>query len=172
MHGMGVLKSDYTPMLAPGRHFVTLAEVEAMCVLPFEGQDRAHREQRFVGLEQLVQSLLAVRLPCRLIVDGSFFTKKPMPDDIDVVVSIDYDVSMQLSEEQRQVLDRINEENFFQHVDGTAFFNYPIDHECFGCAFDANLATEGYGIEHSKAWLKGYAVLRLLETDVGLRICS
>lgn len=171
MLAMGVLKNDYTPILAPGRHYVTLAEVEALCVTTFEGAARDHREQRYLGLEQLVQSLLAVKLPCSLIVDGSFFTKKPQPDDLDVVVSVDYDVSLTLTEEQRQVLDQVNEENSFQHLDSTAFFNYPIGHECFGCAFDANLATEGYGIEHSKAWLKGYAVLRLMETDVGLRIC-
>lgn len=168
---MGVLKSDYTPMLAPGRHYVTLSDIECLCVSSFEGAARDHREQRFLGLEQLVQSLLGVKLPCQLIIDGSFFTQKPLPDDLDVVVSIDYDVSMALSEEQRQVIDLVNEENGFQHPDSTAFFNYPMDHECFGCAFDASLATEGYGIEHSKAWLKGYAVLRLMETDVGLRIC-
>jgi len=169
---MGALKQDHAPILAPGRHFVTLSDIEALCVIPFNGAARAHREQRYLGLEQLVQALLVAKLPCHLIADGSFFTYKPLPDDLDVVISIDYDVSMSLTEDQRQVLDLINDESSFQYLDSTAFFNYPLDHECFGGAYDAAIATEGYGIEHSKQWLKGYAVLRIMETDVGLRICN
>jgi hypothetical protein len=48
---MGALKFDYSPLLAPGRHGMTLATIETLCVLPFEGRARAQRERLFYSLE-------------------------------------------------------------------------------------------------------------------------
>jgi hypothetical protein len=164
-------KFDHPPLLAPGRHFMTLSDVEALCVHRFSGLARSKRARLFYGLEELVQNLLQVGLRCSLFVDGSFLTEKDLPDDLDVLVNIDLDVMTNLSIEQRILVDAINQLQYIDNVDSWAATSYPRDHRYFGTALDIGNAGDAYGLEHSKFWLKGIAVLTLGETDVGLRIC-
>ena len=164
-------KYDWPPLLAPGRHFLTLFELQQNFVEAFSDEDRNHREKLFFGLEEVIQEILRVRLPWRACIDGSFVTKKPRPSDIDLVVSIDDSVSNILLEEQRQIIDLLNSNHNFFGIDSTVFFNFPRDHGLCGHGLDANEVVNGYGIEHNEEHLKGFVVLRLWETDVGLRIC-
>ncbi|RYH61662.1 MAG: hypothetical protein EON54_09895 [Alcaligenaceae bacterium] len=163
-------KFDHTPLLAPGRHFMTLAEIEGLCVTAFTGAARACREKLFYALEGVVQNLLTAKVPCQIYADGSFFTEKPEPQDVDIIVAVDTSVMDKLTEDQFLAVEALNGEPAVG-VDSLAITSYPRDHEHRGYGLDCDTLVEGYGVEHSGAWLKGFAVVRLWETDVGNRIC-
>ena len=112
-------------------------------------------------------------IPCEMLIDGSFLTEKLRPSDIDVAVRLELDVADGLTSEQRDLIDKVNadDELFIDEVDGFVYISYPRDHVLFGSDVDERETwAEQYGIEHSKIWLKGMAVIRIGETDVGLRI--
>jgi hypothetical protein len=164
-------KFDYPPLLAPGRHCLSLPEIEALCVTPFAGAAADRRRSLFAAFEQFVGRLRNARIRCDLFIDGSFFTEKPDPGDVDVIVITDISVYEALSNPQRDVLDAVNGQ-FVSGVDSFAVASYPREHPYFGTALDCGNAGDAYGLEHSQIWLKGYACIRLCETDVGNRICS
>jgi hypothetical protein len=170
--GVGVpgYKFDHPPLLAPGRHFMTIVELRRLCVDPFTGPALSRRKMLYYGLEQLHQSLLVAKIPCQIIVDGSFLTAKPEPGDIDVKVYIENDCHETLSDDQLILFNEINDDGNIPNLDSTAWVIYARGHECFGTALDPRNQGEDYGLEHGEVWLKGYAVLRLWETNVGLRI--
>lgn len=143
------LKFDHQPLLAPGRHFLTLQEIESLCVHPFMGQGRIRRERLYCSLEGLVQQLLITRLPCELFVDGSFFTEKPDPSDVDCIVTVEHCVMQILTTEQRLLIDGLNQEVYIAGVDSLVVTRYPRDHPYFGSAIDVGNAGEAYGLEHS-----------------------
>ena len=165
------LKFDHPPLLAPGRHAMGLGDIEALCVSPFTGPARARREKLFYALEAVVQDLLTAHIRCDVFADGSFFTEKPEPDDIDIIVSIDVSEFDALDEAQLQIIEALNTGEI-AFVDSIAVTSYPRDHPYRGFGLDCEGLVEGYGLEHAQVYLKGYAVLKLWETDVGNRICS
>ena len=165
-----IRKIDWPPLLAPGRHFLTLSDIKRLGVDRFTADDRNIRYRMFLSLEQVVQDLLIAKIPCEVRIDGSFLTEKPDPGDIDIVISLDFDVAEQLTQNQIELTMRLNEQDSYVHIDSSVWTLYPRGHKCFRCAFDADVVSEGYGIENSEVYLKGIAVLRVWETDVGLRI--
>ena len=169
------LKYDHPPLLGPGRHFMSLEQLQRLCVRNYGDAGGSiswqTRFQLFTSLEQLVQALLVARIRCDVFVNGSFLTKKAVPGDVDVIVTVEKAIYETLSDEQMQVFDSINDNAFAPNVDGLAFVAYPREHEHHGFGLDGSVQIEGYGVEHSGEWLKGFAVLRLWETDVGNRIC-
>jgi hypothetical protein len=114
---MAAHKFDHPPLLAPGRHFMTLREIESLCVHRFHGQARQRREKLSYALEELAQELLRVKLSCIAFVDGSFLSEKPDPGDVDVLVNIDDDVMQNLLPEQRILIDALNLEHYIAFVD-------------------------------------------------------
>lgn len=165
------LKFDHPPLLAPGRHLLTLQEIEILCIHPFTAAARTRRERLFHALEDMVQQLLHVDLPCEILVDGSFFTEKLDPGDVDCIVTVDYSVMQNLLPEQRLLIDALNREVYIAGVDSLVVTKYPRGHKYFGTLLDMGNAGDAYGLEHGQVWLKGCGVLKLGETDVGLRIC-
>ena len=165
------LKFDHPPLLAPGRHYMTLPQLEARCVIAFEGTARQHRAQIYYAFEDLYQRILVAALRCTVFVNGSFLTEKLMPSDIDVIITIDDDATKTLTPLQSHLSIDVNNPSFIPRVQiwyGTA---YPLGHPLRGSVADFSCACEGFGLEHSKVWLKGYSVMMPGETDVGIRIC-
>lgn len=163
-------KFDHAPLLAPGCHTLALPDIYRIGVERFDGNSRKRREHYFHLLEELVQRLLIAGVCCDIYVDGSFLTVKPDPSDIDVIVRVDYDHYSALSDEQREAFEEVNKENI-AGLDALAVASYPRGHQYFGKLIDVGNPGEAYGMEHAKVWLKGYAKLKLGETDVGNRIC-
>ncbi|MBJ6124778.1 DUF6932 family protein [Microvirga splendida] len=162
-------KYDRSPLLAPGRHYLTLEQLYGLCVARFPGN--RDREHKFHKVEEMVQQFLIAEIPCEMWIDGSFLTEKPDPGDVDIVVKIGFDVSEALTSEQRQLVDAANDIVYIEGIDSFVFVAYPRDHEFFGSEIDDRETwAEQFGLEHSEVWLKGLAVLRLRETNVGLRI--
>jgi hypothetical protein len=165
-------KYDHAPLLAPGRHCLKVPDVFRICVEPFKGPARDHREKLFYSFEEIVQRILQARICCDLVVNGSFFTEKEMPDDVDIKVYIDVTTHALLDAAQMAVYDSLNENHYVPYIDSSAWVTYPRGHPDFQTALDLGNTSEDYGLEHIRLWLKGYGVLMLWETNVGLRIRS
>jgi hypothetical protein len=163
-------KYDYAPLLAPGRHYFSMLQVETLAVAQFSGRARACRENLYYNFENVVQTILTASICCEIILDGSFLTEKPEPSDIDVKIYTDVEAHNIMSDYQMSILNGFNDQIYAPVVDITSFVTYPIGHECYGCALDPLIDGEDYGLGHSALWLKGYVVLRAGETDVGIRI--
>ncbi len=162
---MGVgRKYDYPPLLAPGRHIMTLDQVEAQFVKAFPGNRR--RISLFQSFEEFVQAILLAGFPCEIWLDGSVLTEKEEPGDVDVTVILDKDVSDVLTPEQEEVVKAITNGQMGNNVDCFLFVRYPRHDARFGDeGLDpAHSWGEQYGLECSEQWLKGFVVLRLRET--------
>jgi hypothetical protein len=69
---MGLLKFDHPPLLAPGRHFMSLMDLQHLGVDRFiEPASQAHRERLFYSFEDFYQRLLVSKIPCDVVVDGT-----------------------------------------------------------------------------------------------------
>jgi hypothetical protein len=170
---MGVgSKHDCEPLLAPGRHYMTLEEIEALCVTQFPGNVR--RRNLYFKLEAFVQQFLVAGICCQIWVDGSFLTTKEDPNDLDVTVMIEPEVGTGLTPQQDALLADTNSDLSDPDLDSFAFILRSREDPLFADehADPGNSWHELYGCEHSKQWLKGFAILRLRETHVGLRLCS
>lgn len=165
-------KHDYPPLLAPGRHKFSLTEIEEIFVRPF--QMPAKRIHLFQRLEEIIQALLISDITCEVWVDGSFLTEKPDPNDLDVTVILEPDIGEALSSEQTELIETLAEGRFADDVDSFVFVKLRRVDPNFGSeALDPAYSWgEQYGLECSERYLKGFVVLRLRETNVGLRICS
>jgi hypothetical protein len=168
-------KFDYPPLLAPGRHYLSLAEICALCMSPFPGNPVRKRLCR--ALEEFVSAFIAENISCDMLVDGSFLTEHPSPNDVDVAVELDVQLSESLSTSQRRLVNAVNGGEYIDGIDGFVYVLYPRGHELFGYERvlggfldDGMTWAESYQMQHSGTWLKGVAVCRVLETDVGLRI--
>lgn len=149
---------------------MTLWDIKAAFVDPYPGGPRIGL---YHWLEELVQAVLRVGFPCEFWLDGSFLTEKPEPDDLDVTLMVEPDVAAAFTVEQSALVDQISERRFADCVDSFVFVRRRRGDPHFGDeALDpANSWGEQYGLECSEQWLKGFVVLKLRETDVGLRIC-
>lgn len=76
------------------------------------------------------------------------------------------------NEEMREILDRFHEQEDPGELDGFVCVVYPREHERFGTELDQNVEwAEQWGVCRQN-WLKGIAVLKIGENDVGLRITA
>lgn len=165
-------KFDYPPLLAPGRHTMMLKEIETRCVQAFPGNLR--RAALYRALEEFVAKFGEVGLACEIWVDGSFLTEKPEPGDVDVTVIMEADVGAALTAPQRALVAQAEGNAFAPDLDTFAFVKFSTDNPLYRDAHADAAYTWGeqYQLECGDQWLKGFAVLRLRETDVGLRLHS
>jgi hypothetical protein len=135
---MPIPTCDEHGCLSVGIRDCTLDELKARFG-SFQGSDR--RPQLFARLNTFVTEAKASRLVRWLIVDGSFVTAKPDPNDIDLILVIapGHDFAADLSPAEYNVLSK-------QHV-----------HRRFG--FDLLVAREG-SIEHD-CWSEFFQQVRL-----------
>jgi hypothetical protein len=162
-------KFDYRPLLAPGRHALSLNELQHLTVNGFTSPSSERRAQMFAALRILMSDISLVKLPCQVFVDGSFLTEKPYPSDIDILIAI-YD-GISLDEGQLATVSRVSTTTFYDGVDGQVFVDYDREHPLHGMGFDSAEVVRSFSLENGGGHLKGVAVLRPWETNVGLRIC-
>jgi len=151
---------------------MTLGEIKAQFVDRYP--DNKRRRQIYDLLEQFVQMYLVSGISCEIWLDGSFLTEKESPDDLDVTVILDADVPNKLSEDQQRLIDDTTEGRVMSGVDSFAFTKRTRDDPFFGDEHLDPVSSWGeqYGSECSEQWLKGFVVIKVRETNVGLRICS
>jgi len=71
------LESDYMP---PGVHDCTIDEIKE------ELATNTTREKLVTNLEKYMEKLKNIGISCHIIVDGSFVTSKPKPNDMDILM--------------------------------------------------------------------------------------
>jgi uncharacterized protein DUF6932 len=151
---------------------MALAEIEHRFVLTCPNS--AKRRHLFQRLEEFIQAFLIAGIACEVWVDGSFLSEKEEPVDLDVTVILDADVAATLTEQQQELMDAASEGKMGNDVDSFAFARLNRSDPNYRDEYldPAYSWGEQYGLECSEQWLKGFAVLKLRETNVGLRICS
>jgi hypothetical protein len=90
-------------LLPEGIHDCTLGEIEARFG-SFQGTD--HRPRLWAALRAFLRELKAAGLGSALLVNGSFVTAKPAPEDIDLILVLPagHDLSRDLSPAEYNVL--------------------------------------------------------------------
>ncbi|MCG8271553.1 hypothetical protein MIC97_08565 [Aquamicrobium sp. NLF2-7] len=146
---------------------MTLVEVWARYVAAFD--EHPSRAAIYWKLERIVQDILVAAIPCDLWLDGSLLTRKLEPNDLDITIVIDQEVIENIDENQFKLIDKLAEGGYGDDIDSFVLTRWSRDSPNFGTELDELSSwNEVYGAEHSKEWLKGFVVLRLNETDVGL----
>lgn len=79
--------AEFLPLLAPGLHKITLADLRQLCVDAFPLSRT--RIRIMVGLEYFVSVFSVNQIKAEVWVDGSFLTEKINPNDCDLVVGVD-----------------------------------------------------------------------------------
>jgi hypothetical protein len=120
MVGVGV-KFDYPPLLAPGRHGLSLMDFKARFVDPFEGEAKATRLNLFQKLEAFVQEFMVSGMRCEIWIDGSILTEKPEPEDVDVAVILDHDVPKDMTLEQKLLFAKAETAGAWSDIDCFGF---------------------------------------------------
>jgi len=165
---MADLKQAFQPLLPPGRHVLSITELNSLTVLDFPKSVR--RRMLFAELQKLVNFLGLANVVGEIWIDGSFLTEKLEPDDIDLSFAAwAHAFELLAPDSQTSIIQCLN--------GGKAFSPWLDTYLCFRFlpedprrAADKTVYwTEKWGV----GWdgrLKGYIVLKLGETDVGLRL--
>ncbi|MDO7849315.1 hypothetical protein Q5H92_23325 [Hymenobacter sp. M29] len=84
------MKRSWTPISPSGFHPLTEAELAAYFVDDFEAQYQPGRRYLLGRLAAYLHDLAALGLTMEIWLDGSFTTRCPEPNDIDLVVLLSY----------------------------------------------------------------------------------
>lgn len=164
---MAAGKKSYRPLLAPGRHRLTLDELKDLTVDSFTRSKR--RAQLFTELEALAYAAAKTRLSVEIWVDGSFLTSKREPDDIDFTLLLFADEIDALGPpEKRLAQDLISSVKVRAHGAGLHGFYTTVFRrdDPRVSASKADYWAEFWQTDRSD-YLKGIAVLKFGDTDVG-----
>jgi hypothetical protein len=175
--GMARRLVECTPLLGPGFHTMTMSDLHALAVAGREGQHA--RQELFTKLERFVSKLDQLRIPCDLWVDGSFLTEASDPADVDIAVRVMDDVMQCLTSEQEEFLSAVGRDDcsYIAGLDTFVFAGYWVGHDRYGTDSDDGHSVDihSWGTQFGKGndnWLKGIAVVPVMETGLGLRIRS
>jgi hypothetical protein len=79
-------KIDYTSLLEPGFHKMSIDEMYDKCVSSFENNER--RQEIYDHFIKFYELLSGVPIQFEIWIDGSYTTEKEIPGDIDIVVFV------------------------------------------------------------------------------------
>lgn len=149
-------KIDSPPLLEPGIHTLTLAQLEniAVSIFPYDNE----RIRLFTLLSIWVNKVQALNVSAILWIDGSFLTKKFGPGDIDCVVWSPM-TNLALTPAMEIELNQL-----FGH--DNARIHYGLDLYVDHPAPDQMLHREAYwrglfGFQHDRRTAKGFVELKL-----------
>ena len=164
-------KPEAAPLLPPGRHLMTLTELQLLCLDRF-GRPST-RDQIFSALELLIADLTTWGVRCELWIDGSFLTEKHDPDDADLTVIIEqeaYDI-LDISL-QTDILIMLTQRNYHQLLHTFVVVTRRRGDPDFDVVQRFATDWAQWWQVARDGWVKGLAVIRLGETDVGIRLLS
>ena len=84
------MKISWTPISANGFHQLTKADLPSHFVEGFEEQHQIHRSRMLSRFLAYIQELADFHIPMEIWLDGSFTTRCPEPDDIDLAILLSY----------------------------------------------------------------------------------
>lgn len=99
------MKPSWTPISANGFHCLTQDDLSTHFVDDFEERCQPHRRRMLGRLVAYLYELATLGLPMEIWLDGSFTTRCPEPDDIDLVVLLPYEQVAALSHADQVKLD-------------------------------------------------------------------
>jgi hypothetical protein len=149
-------KPDFPPLLSPGVHNLTLAELQAIAVAPFMAD--ARRALLFASFQQWFNKLQAMQVRAILWIDGSFLTSKYGPDDIDCIMW-DPTESIPLTDQQWVEVRRLTNRNAVKVQYGLDFYieNPSSEERLHRQAYFRGL----FGFQHDEKTPKGFVELKL-----------
>ncbi len=167
----GANKPEFAPLLAPGRHTMTLEAIQKLCVLPFDTSPT--REALMRSLEAFVSALRQHVVACEIWIDGSFLSQKVDPEDIDLALIVQGEVYDSLPGVTQAAIDAMEDgERFRPNLHVFPIVTRPMGHPNFSLIEGAVRDWAQWWCVARGGWLKGMPVIRLGETDVGLRVLS
>src|SRR5439155_19032770 len=98
-------KAEFPPLLQSGLHEMSVDDLKAMVVDGFPLSTR--RGTLWDNLIQILERLKALKIPCKILVDGSFLTKKIDPDDVDFVIDLPVAISDNPTPAQERFLNQL-----------------------------------------------------------------
>jgi len=145
---MSSAKQEFPPLLPPGFHPMTLADVRRLCVEPFSLSTT--REAIMSGFEAVVDRLRHDSVEGELWIDGSFLTEKIDPEDVDIVMVISSDHLAAASTTQQDAIKWVNANlKSSHHCDSYVHVSYPAGH-----------SLNGYGVWMQAYWIKQFGFSR------------
>ena len=103
-------KEEFPPLLEPGFHVMTLADLRVKCVVAFSLSKS--RSKIMDGLDKFVDMLRGESVVGDLWIDGSFMTQKLDPEDVDVVLSVQSSFHENGTEAQQALVDLVAAADF------------------------------------------------------------
>lgn len=100
--------SDCPPLLQAGEHVRNIDQLRELCVARFPLSTT--RYAIMDGFRKIVGMLEQQRIPCEVVVDGSYLTEEIDPDDIDFAVVVSPAFYENCTPEQRKLLDWIGDD--------------------------------------------------------------
>jgi hypothetical protein len=154
--------SDALPLLEPGTHLLSIKQVQELCVEKFSLSTK--RKVIYEGFCKIVNQLRELKIPCELIVDGSFLTEEIEPDDIDFAVVVSPEFYDGCTAEQRVLIEWIRDDFSIRDThlcDCYLCVEWPEDHELY---FE--------GLQNRAYWIAWYSKSKLFKRDRGIAIIS
>lgn len=101
-----MLKPSWTPISATGFHQLSKEDLTTHFVEGFDERHQLHRSRMLSRFLAYIHELADFRVPMEIWLDGSFTTRCPEPDDIDLAVLLSYRdlVSLTHAEQMRLFL--------------------------------------------------------------------
>lgn len=95
---------EYPPLLTAGFHSMSLDQVKALCVTPFE-QTSTTRSLIMFGLVSMIGRLEYAMVQGEIWIDGSFVTEKIDPIDVDILLHVKADFYNNANTDQQEAVD-------------------------------------------------------------------
>ena len=165
-------KPEFQPLLAPGRHVMTVDRLQKLCVAPFGTS--ASRERLMRSFRDLILYLEQNAQVCEVWVDRSFVTEKVDPGDVDVTVVVRAEVLGGI-----QQVDPAVAEDIFEMADDGRFSPdlhvyviavRPWGHPDHAALDEAARYWASWWSTSRELWVKGFVVIRVGGSDVALRL--
>ncbi|WP_138991852.1 hypothetical protein [Larkinella sp. C7] len=104
-----MVKLDYPPLLEKGHKTIGVWQLDEFFLKPFQDTivDTARRRDLIRNLNLYLRELRKLQIPIEIWLDGSFTTKHPEPQDIDLIVWVDSNDVNTLPENLQVLFNRI-----------------------------------------------------------------
>jgi hypothetical protein len=158
-------KIEYPPLLPAGFHRMSLEELRKLCVNAKRFSSSSTRGEIMSCLEQLGARLIENGIAVELWIDGSFVTQKADPEDVDLSVRFLAEAYDGATDQQRMLLDEIQQLKDTDHIDGYLQPEWPptSPHHTIGLnMFDYWQRQWGFGRNGEP---KGIVVVELTRSD-------
>lgn len=149
-----------TPLLGPGMHVLSLAELRNLAVINFPTSSR--RTRLFEDFVQLLQTLQRYGVECDIWIDGSFLTEKNDPSDIDLTALFDINAFGSFSQlAQEFCLQTLNGgKKFLPDLDTFITFMVSDPNHPQSKLDGRNYWAKQWGVDREN-WCKGYVCIRV-----------